>query len=98
LARDVTEPRIRYVFEANVGLSHARNRGIFEARGDIIAFLDDDAEATPCWVQELVNGYSRHPDAWAVGGKNSTGLRFPDAALVSGARVVVPRRIRLGKR
>lgn len=43
LAEDTAHPRIRYVYEPNVGLSHARNRGIAEAEADIIAFLDDDA-------------------------------------------------------
>jgi len=61
---------IRYFFEANQGLSHARNRGITKSRGDIIAFLDDDAEATPEWLITIVDAYYRYPDAWAVGGRS----------------------------
>jgi glycosyltransferase involved in cell wall biosynthesis len=61
--------RLRYIYEGDQGLSHARNRGIIESQSDIIAFLDDDAEATPEWVQNLIDAYHRHLDAWAVGGK-----------------------------
>src|SRR5215472_6665284 len=39
--------RFRYVFEAQQGLSHARNRGISESRGDALVFLDDDVTIAP---------------------------------------------------
>jgi glycosyltransferase involved in cell wall biosynthesis len=45
--------RFRYVFEANQGLSHARNRGIRESRGEVIAFMDDDVVIEPNWLQDL---------------------------------------------
>jgi glucosyl-dolichyl phosphate glucuronosyltransferase len=64
-----TQYSIRYIFEEKQGLSYARNRGVAAARGDIIAFLDDDAEATSGWLQAIVEAYHRHPDAWAVGGR-----------------------------
>jgi len=38
---------IRLVIEPRTGLSHARNRGIQESRGDYVFFIDDDAIATP---------------------------------------------------
>ncbi len=60
---------VRYVLEEKLGLSHARNTGVHKARGDIIAFIDDDAEASPGWLQALLNVYDSVPDAWAVGGK-----------------------------
>jgi glucosyl-dolichyl phosphate glucuronosyltransferase len=46
-------PRFRYVFEGDQGLSHARNRGIREAQGDLIAFVDDDVNVDPKWLYEL---------------------------------------------
>ena len=45
--------RIRYLFEPRQGLSNARNAGIREARGELIAFMDDDVTVDPNWLQSL---------------------------------------------
>ena len=62
-------PSVRYVFEPEQGLSAARNAGIRAASSDIIAFIDDDAEADPGWLQALLEVYDSVPNALAVGGK-----------------------------
>jgi len=49
------------------GLSGARNSGIEVARGDIVAFLDDDAMAERGWIRELSEGY-RNERILGVGG------------------------------
>jgi cellulose synthase/poly-beta-1,6-N-acetylglucosamine synthase-like glycosyltransferase len=46
-------PRMRYVHELKSGPSHARNRAVGEARGELIAFLDDDETASPSWLASL---------------------------------------------
>jgi glucosyl-dolichyl phosphate glucuronosyltransferase len=45
--------RFRYLFEPRQGLSQARNAGIREARGDILAFMDDDVTVEPTWLENL---------------------------------------------
>jgi glycosyltransferase involved in cell wall biosynthesis len=49
------------------GLSGARNTGIATTKGDVIAFLDDDAAAEPDWLEQLVAGYA-DPRVCGVGG------------------------------
>lgn len=43
-------------------------RGIEEVTGDVTAFLDDDAEAFPDWLERILNHY-RAPDVGGVGGR-----------------------------
>jgi GT2 family glycosyltransferase len=49
------------------GLGGARNSGVAAASGSVIAFLDDDAVASPDWLQLLANHY-RVPEVAGVGG------------------------------
>ena len=50
------------------GLSGARNTGVGLATTDVVAFLDDDAEAVPTWLERLTAFYD-DPDVLAVGGR-----------------------------
>lgn len=55
---------------ANVGaqgLSDGRNTGVGAARGSVVAFLDDDAEAAPDWLAHLTVHFDR-PEVLGVGG------------------------------
>ncbi|WP_435159159.1 glycosyltransferase [Amycolatopsis sacchari] len=49
------------------GLSGARNTAIELAKGEVVAFLDDDAVPEPDWLEQLLAGY-RDPRVLAVGG------------------------------
>lgn len=61
--------RIRYVVESQVGLSHARNRSTIMTQAEVIAFLDDDAVASPQWLESLLDEYHESEDVWSVGGR-----------------------------
>jgi GT2 family glycosyltransferase len=61
---------VRYLLEPRPGLSNARNVGTEEACGDIVAFIDDDAIATPIWAEEIVRAFDTFGDrAGVVGGR-----------------------------
>ncbi len=50
------------------GLSGARNSGVAVAKGEVIAFLDDDAVAAPDWLERLRAHYEQDPTVLGVGG------------------------------
>lgn len=62
---------VRYEREEMPGSSAARNRGLREARNDVVAFIDDDAVADPEWLRGLVRNF-HDPRVLAV-----TGLVMP---------------------
>ncbi|MEW4563911.1 glycosyltransferase [Bremerella sp. JC770] len=62
-------PNFRYVLEERQGLSHARNRGIDESHGDIIAYTDDDAEPSSIWLERILDSFDSSPDIWCAGGR-----------------------------
>jgi hypothetical protein len=61
-------PQFRYVREPTPGLDHARNRGIAEARHDVIAFTDDDVVVDPGWIGALADAFAADPTVGLVTG------------------------------
>src|SRR5580658_9941527 len=60
--------RFRYLFEPRPGKSYALNAGIGQARGDIVAFMDDDVSVDPAWLRNLTKAL--YGGTWAgVGGR-----------------------------
>jgi glycosyltransferase involved in cell wall biosynthesis len=76
------DPALRVVTEPRLGLSAARNRALATARGEMVAFLDDDAVPRPGWLAALIAPFAA-PGVACVGGR--IRLRFessPPAWLV----------------
>jgi glycosyltransferase involved in cell wall biosynthesis len=70
LVRD-NYPQVRYVLEPRPGLDWARNRAIVEARGEIVAYTDDDCVVHPRWASAIATALQQ-PGVGAV-----TGLVVP---------------------
>jgi glycosyltransferase involved in cell wall biosynthesis len=61
---------LRCVYEPTLGLSHARNAGWRCSRGEYVAYLDDDAVASPGWLDRIVAAFeSIRPRPGCVGGQ-----------------------------
>lgn len=59
---------LRYILEEKAGVSYARNAAVKVASGEIIAFIDDDAIATPEWLIRIANEF-KDPDVVCVSGR-----------------------------
>lgn len=61
-----SDSRVRLVRQANAGPGAARNRGLMEAQGSYVAFLDADDCWLPQFLEQNLASLARHPDAAAV--------------------------------
>lgn len=62
------DPRVRVVVEPRPGISAARNHGTRVARGDLVAFTDDDAVVHRGWLRGLARRFVAEPDVGCVSG------------------------------
>src|SRR5947209_8917755 len=72
--RELVEARgdVTYVREDRPGLAVAHNRGLEAARGEIVAFIDDDVVADPRWLAQTAKAFAAADDVACV-----TGLILP---------------------
>ena len=62
-------PTVRYIHQANHGLSHARNTGAAAAKGDVFVYTDSDCMADVDWLYYLIGTLTSGEYA-GVGGPN----------------------------
>ncbi|KDR57732.1 glycosyltransferase family 2 protein [Limnospira fusiformis CCALA 023] len=62
-------PKLRYIYEPITGLSVARNTGAKTAQAPILAYLDDDAVASPQWLRVLYTAYQDNQKLAVAGGR-----------------------------
>lgn len=90
LPDEATEPNqpwpifVRVLPTGRVRPAEKRNLGIREAKGEIVAFLDDDAVPLPGWLQRAARYFANHPDIAAVGGPAITPPGSPWFAHLGG--------------
>lgn len=67
----ISDIRTHLYFSPTKSLSAARNVALDKFSGDIICFLDDDAQATPTWISELVSFFESDKEGiiGAIGGR-----------------------------
>ncbi len=63
------DDRFEYVFESKAGLSNARNAGIAKAKGEYIAFTDDDCSAAKDWLVALIKAFDADPQISCLFGR-----------------------------
>ncbi|MGB3639555.1 MAG: hormogonium polysaccharide biosynthesis glycosyltransferase HpsE [Rivularia sp. (in: cyanobacteria)] len=57
---------LKYSFEPRQGAAYARERGVTEAKGEIIGFLDDDNYPVSNWVAKAYEFAQKYPNAGAI--------------------------------
>jgi O-antigen biosynthesis protein len=67
------DAEVRVVVEPEPGISRARNRGLWEANGEIVVFADDDVDVDENWLATLIAGFDRGPRVDAVSGPTLPG-------------------------
>lgn len=75
--------RQRNIVEPNRNPATRRNRAASEAQGELLAFIDDDAMASPRWLANAAAYLDEHPDVLAVGGPDPAPDDSSIAELIS---------------
>lgn len=84
IVRRMNDPRIRIIDQDNAGVSAARNRGVAEAKGELIAFLDADDLWKPDHLESAVSLLQKYPKIKWYG--SPAQLRSPTGKIIKRRR------------
>ncbi|MDD5027121.1 MAG: glycosyltransferase [Candidatus Omnitrophica bacterium] len=70
---------VRYIYQKNKGPAAARNLGVQNALGEIVAFIDSDCVVAPIWIEEISKGY----ETPRLAGTGGTVKAVPTSSAVS---------------
>ncbi|HET7711959.1 MAG TPA: glycosyltransferase [Thermoanaerobaculia bacterium] len=84
------DDRVRNIVETNRNPATRRNRAASEARGEILAFIDDDAFAAPDWLATACSYLDDHPEVVALGGPDSAPEDSTTGELISETLLATP--------
>jgi glucosyl-dolichyl phosphate glucuronosyltransferase len=68
-ARRFAPVPVRRIFETRPGVAFARNAGVDQAHGDIIAFVDDDVLVSAPWLTLIERAFAEDPNLAILGGR-----------------------------
>jgi glycosyltransferase involved in cell wall biosynthesis len=81
---------VRNVIEPNRNPATRRNRAVSEARGEILAFIDDDAIADAAWLATAVAYLDAHAEVLAIGGPDPAPDDSTPAELIAETLLATP--------
>lgn len=92
----ISDPRFRYLHSDVRGLSAAYNRGIAEARTELIAFTDDDCVAPPEWLASVIGVFDAHRSIDMIYGQTLTPSDYDGGDVIPALGFPEPRVIGRG--
>lgn len=84
------DPRIVVLSESDRNPARRRNLAAAKARGQILAFIDDDAFADPDWLANAAAAFASEPDLVALGGPDPAPNGSPVNELISDTLLATP--------
>ncbi|MCK4441656.1 MAG: glycosyltransferase family 2 protein, partial [Sulfurovaceae bacterium] len=91
IIKTINDDRIHLIHKKNGGVSSARNRGIKEAKGEFIAFLDADDEWFPDKLQKQYTLHKKNPKlVWSCSGYMLVSKKRKDKKIVFSKSQILP--------